>query len=162
MFDELTISGMATRDRNPFGERLAEARRHAGMTQGQLAKALNTNQSTIAQAEGVSSGSAYTVQMARALGVSAEWLADGTGDMLATSASQIDAEIRDAAARYRKLSSQALSIAELFDQLPRDLIVRTKVQNKVQTLIVDALDAHDAKVEPKHPPIPAQRKAVKT
>jgi transcriptional regulator with XRE-family HTH domain len=73
---------MRTKERTPFGERLKTAREHAGLTQKELADAVGLKQSGIAEAERVSQGTTKTVQIAKVLGVRAEWLADGEGPML--------------------------------------------------------------------------------
>lgn len=65
-----------------FGARLLLARKHAGLTQTALAKAVSMSQGAYAEAEKVGQGSAYTAQIARACGVSAEWLATGMGEMV--------------------------------------------------------------------------------
>lgn len=75
---------MATnRDRSEFGARLLEARKHAGMTQAQLAKAVGMSQSALAEAERVAAGSSFTSQLADATGVRPSWLASGEGEMIA-------------------------------------------------------------------------------
>lgn len=84
------ISGRATlarvakqeRQRTPFGQRLYEARKHAKLTQTQLAKAAGLAQSTLGELEFQGDSSMRTVQIAEACGVRAQWLADGTGPML--------------------------------------------------------------------------------
>jgi len=68
-----------------YGERLKMAREHAGLTQQQLADACNIRQPSVQHLEDVrnnSSGSIHTVMFARVCGVSADWLADNTGEML--------------------------------------------------------------------------------
>lgn len=66
-----------------IGERLKKARKHAKMTQAQLAKAINTSQGAISDLEnGRNSTSTYIIQMSSAMGVNAEWLATGKGEMI--------------------------------------------------------------------------------
>jgi phage repressor protein C with HTH and peptisase S24 domain len=82
-------------DRSAFGRRLLQARKHARLTQVQLAKAVGMSQGTLAEAEKTASGSSFTAQLAAATGVHPEWLASGCGDMLAAKRSepiQIDLE----------------------------------------------------------------------
>lgn len=62
-----------------FGNRLKQARKLAGLTQVQLAKAVGVAQSTIAELERQGYGSAFTPQIAKELKVSATWLASGDG-----------------------------------------------------------------------------------
>lgn len=75
---------MTTREENrtPFGARLAAARKHAGLSQGALAKAVGMAQSTLAEAERGAHGSAKTTLIAARTGVDAHWLATGQGVML--------------------------------------------------------------------------------
>lgn len=65
-----------------FGKRLKTARKHAKLTQVQLAKAAGIGQSTLAELEKSGFGSARVVSLAEACGVSATWLATGEGDMV--------------------------------------------------------------------------------
>ncbi|MDR1647875.1 MAG: helix-turn-helix domain-containing protein [Zoogloeaceae bacterium] len=63
-----------------FGQRLREAREEAGLTQAQLAKQTGLAQATISNTEsGRNQGSSEAVALARALGVSPDWLAEGRG-----------------------------------------------------------------------------------
>lgn len=66
-----------------IGKRIAEARRAAGLTQGQLAKAIGIKQPTLSKLEADGSQStAYTPQIAAATGYEALWLATGKGKKL--------------------------------------------------------------------------------
>lgn len=67
-----------------FGLRLQTARKHAGMTQMQAAKATGIAQSTISTAEREGNSSTETVLYAKVYGVNATWLATGDGPMLPT------------------------------------------------------------------------------
>ena len=69
------------RDMSSFAERLAAARKEAGMTQAELARAAGLkNQSIIGSLEsGYRKSTSYSPALADALGVSARWLADGKG-----------------------------------------------------------------------------------
>lgn len=73
------------RERSAFGERLLAARKHAGLSQSDLAKAVGMSQSGLAEAEMSAQGSSKTAQLAAATGVSPRWLADGEGPMLLVS-----------------------------------------------------------------------------
>ena len=74
-----SLSRMAT----DFGTRIKTARKHAKLTQVQLAAAVGLKQSTISEAESTAFTSSYTAQIANACRVNAHWLATGEGDMLA-------------------------------------------------------------------------------
>lgn len=77
-----TVGRMRTKERTPFGERLRTARLRANLSQEDLAKVVGIAQSTIAAAENTGQGTTKIVPIAKALGVRAEWLADGTGEMV--------------------------------------------------------------------------------
>jgi SOS-response transcriptional repressor LexA len=78
-----TLSGMEETGRSDFGQRLWQARKHAKLTQTQLAKLANIkSQSTVAELERSGLGSAFTPALARVTGVSVDWLANGVGHML--------------------------------------------------------------------------------
>lgn len=65
-----------------FGKRLKEARKHAGLTQQQLAKKVGIGQSTIAELERTGNGSSHVSTMAVTMRVSPLWLEKGVGNML--------------------------------------------------------------------------------
>lgn len=63
-----------------IGKRVAWARKKAGLSQGQLAKAIGVSQPTIWQLENdASKGTKHLVKIAEVCQVSAKWLDDGTG-----------------------------------------------------------------------------------
>lgn len=64
-----------------FSERLALAMKSAGETQGGLAKKVGMAQSSVNKLLNGANGSRKTVDIARTLGVSADWLASGQGEM---------------------------------------------------------------------------------
>lgn len=67
---------------NTLAERLKQARKAAGLSQAALAKRVGTGQSTIGSIEnGRNHGSGFLVSIARALGISPDWLASGHGQM---------------------------------------------------------------------------------
>lgn len=67
-------------DMKTLKERLVSAREAAGLTQGQLGKAVGSGQSLIGNLEaGTRAGSSKMPQIAAALGVEALWLAEGEG-----------------------------------------------------------------------------------
>lgn len=65
-----------------FSDRLNAAMQRAGYTQFALAKAVGMAQSSINQLLNKAGGSRKTVEIAKVLGVRAEWLASGEGPML--------------------------------------------------------------------------------
>jgi transcriptional regulator with XRE-family HTH domain len=68
-----------------IGDRLKLARKHAGLTQPQLANAMNglMTQQNISQLElGIYKATEYAVQLATACGVRPEWLVTGEGNMV--------------------------------------------------------------------------------
>lgn len=92
-----------------FNERVKRARGHARLTQGQLASITGMTQRGIDRAENqkMRTGSAATVQIARACKVSAWWLATGEGDM----------EVSDAA----DFSEESMLVALATEHLPAHL-----------------------------------------
>lgn len=65
-----------------FASRLRLALAHSGMTQAELAKSVGVSQSTISQVvNGKVSGVCRTSVIAKALGISRNWLAYGEGEM---------------------------------------------------------------------------------
>jgi phage repressor protein C with HTH and peptisase S24 domain len=63
-----------------FGERLREARKDKGLSQGNLAKIVGVKQPTIAELEAEGKGSSKASLIAKALNVSPLWLSEGRGD----------------------------------------------------------------------------------
>lgn len=74
------LAHMREKTRTEFGRRVFDSRKDAGLTQVQLAAACDLAQSTIAEMETIATGSSYTPRVARALAVSADWLATGDGE----------------------------------------------------------------------------------
>ena len=65
------------------GSRLKKARKYAGLTQVELAKKSGSKQGAISDLEsGRNESSTKLVEMAQAMGVSADWLATGKGEMI--------------------------------------------------------------------------------
>lgn len=69
-----------------FSERLAQAMKHAGYTQGRLAKDVGMAQSSVNKLLKEANGSRKTVEIASVLGVRPEWLSTGEGEMAASGA----------------------------------------------------------------------------
>ncbi|MCM8196840.1 XRE family transcriptional regulator [Enterobacter hormaechei] len=68
-----------------FSERLAQAMKHAGYTQGRLAKDVGMAQSSVNKLLKEANGSRKTVEIASVLGVRPEWLSTGEGEMASSS-----------------------------------------------------------------------------
>lgn len=71
-------------DNMKYGERLRTARDYAKLSQVQLAERAGVSQSTVSQLEKSDTdvGSVNTVRLARACGVSPDWLDDEIGEMV--------------------------------------------------------------------------------
>ncbi|MGI4776921.1 MAG: helix-turn-helix domain-containing protein [Janthinobacterium lividum] len=80
--DKTILRPMREKTRSEYGARVVAARKHANLTQVQLAKRLGISQSTLAESETTAQGSSYTPQVAVACGVSPVWLATGKGSMI--------------------------------------------------------------------------------
>jgi SOS-response transcriptional repressor LexA len=66
-----------------YKDRIKAARRHAKLTQAQLAKLVGIDQASISDLErGRSARSSYNASIAKACGVSAIWIESGTGQMI--------------------------------------------------------------------------------
>ena len=66
-----------------YKDRLKAARKHAGLTQGELAKRAGLTQTSVSDLErGKSKATAFTAQIAKVCGVDPIWLAQGRGHML--------------------------------------------------------------------------------
>ena len=73
--------------RMDYSARLKAARKHAGLTQAELAKRLGINQTSISDLErGKSASSSHTTSIAVECGVSPYWLESGKGEMTAATA----------------------------------------------------------------------------
>jgi transcriptional regulator with XRE-family HTH domain len=78
-----------------YGERLKAAREYAVLDQYALAEKVGIKQPSISYLESSpkAEGSQYTVQFARACGVSPDWLADEIGEMIPTTYQTTDPKI---------------------------------------------------------------------
>lgn len=103
-----------------YGARLKAARKHAKLSQADLAEMVGLSQPTISnleKPENDASGSEYTVKLARACGVSVDWLDDEIGEMLP---SGYDASPIDTSLQAREPTSKTLSVVE--SDLPSQVI----------------------------------------
>lgn len=74
-----------------FSERLAQAMKYAGYTQGRLAKDVGMAQSSVNKLLKEANGSRKTVEIASVLGVRPEWLSTGEGEMASSGARETTA-----------------------------------------------------------------------
>lgn len=126
---------------NKISDRLKEARSRKKWNQAQLAVAAGVSPGTIGNIEsGVRQGKGSLPQIAKALGISHDWLANGEGEMMdGQTASNDDAGP----------SSQAALLAVLFDRLGDDVVLRAQVFNKTSQIIIDTIHAAE---NPQTPP----------
>ncbi|WP_440468079.1 helix-turn-helix transcriptional regulator [Pseudomonas sp. YH-1] len=68
-----------------YSERLKKARKHAGLTQAELAQRVGIDQTSVSNLErGKSQSTSYNASIASVCGVNALWLENGSGEMLAS------------------------------------------------------------------------------
>lgn len=80
-----------------LGDRVKKARKHAGLTQIQLAKKVKTSQGAISDIEnGRNKDSSSLYDISKVTGVSADWLLKGQGEMLPTEPEKELAKILEA------------------------------------------------------------------
>ena len=129
---------------NKISDRLKEARSRRKWNQAQLALAAGVSPGTIGNIEsGTRQAKGSLPQIAKALGVSHDWLANGEGEMLDNPA-RVQSEDTGP-------SSQAALLAMLFDKLPVDVVLRAQVFNRASQSIIDTIQG----TEPAQTPAPA-------
>lgn len=116
-----------------YKDRVKAARKHARLTQVELAKAVGIDQASISDLErGRSGRSSYNASIAKACGVSALWLEKGTGDMIdspAIEASNV-AAIEQPSFRYPVISWVAAGAwAEAVEPFPPGFSDRYEVSD---------------------------------
>jgi len=143
-----------------YGNRLRQARKHAGLNQVQLAKQTGLAQSTISSAERLGNGSTDNAVYAKACGVSAHWLETGEGEMLpatatvnitapsptlvatGSSSNQPIATVVPAQAAINnvspELAEQCRSVMAMLATLPDDPVVRFQVLGQLAEIIAKA------------------------
>lgn len=130
---------------NKISLRMKEARTRKGWNQAQLALAAGVSPGTIGNIEsGTRQAKGSLPQIAKALGISHDWLANGEGEMMDGQASAADGEPGP--------SSQAALLAMLFDRLDNDLLLRAQVYNKTTQIIIDAIQGTDSQKTPVQEP----------
>ena len=108
-----------------LSERLKHARKTKEWTQTHLAAACGLTQSAIGNIEaGIRDAKGSLPQIAQALGISYQWLASGEGEM-----TQLD-HIGGVT-----FTPQAESLAALFDALPKDQRLRSKIYIQVADIL---------------------------
>jgi transcriptional regulator with XRE-family HTH domain len=138
---------------NKISDRLKEARSQKKWNQAQLALAAGVSPGTIGNIEsGTRQAKGSLPQIAKALGVSHDWLANGEGGMLGNPAQD------RASDESQGPSSQAALLAMLFDKLPEDLVLRAQVFNWASQSIIDTIQG----IEPAQNPTPATPAPAKT
>lgn len=129
---------MANR-RTTLAERLSWALREAGITQADLSRRAGISQPTL---HGLLSGrykrSRFAGELARALGVSASWLATGAGSA------------------YSNLSAEAMSLAAQWDALPPE--AQREVASYLEYVRARMADPH-SRAEAGAPPATQRTKA---
>ena len=139
-----------------ISERLKEARLLRGWSQVQLAIATGLSPGTIGNIEsGVRQGKGSLPQIAKALGISHDWLANGIGEMgMTRDAPEIASEGPTGP------SSQAALLALLFDKLQDDVVLRATVFNKASQIIINTIQGTDEQ-QPQQTREQAAQKTVK-
>lgn len=123
---------------NKISERLKAARLKKGWNQMQLALAADLSPGTIGNIEsGARQGRGSLPQIAKALGVSHDWLANGVGDM------GMKSEVPDDNRAPIGPSTQAALLALLFDKLENDVVLRAQVFNRASQIIINTIQGID-------------------
>lgn len=112
-------------DSATFGDRLAAARDHAGMTQKELARRLGVRSSTLKHwEEDLNEPRANKLQMvAGLLGVSLSWLLTGEGEGVSPpdAGSEVPADVTAAIAELRSVRAEARALADRLGVLEKRL-----------------------------------------
>jgi transcriptional regulator with XRE-family HTH domain len=110
-------------DAATFGDRVAAAREHAGMTQQALAKRLGVRQKTLqAWEDDQSEPRANRLSMlAGVLNVSMMWLMNGEGQGIARNADLESQDLREVLSELRSLRSDMLQKAEAMGRLEKQM-----------------------------------------
>ncbi|WP_244306931.1 XRE family transcriptional regulator [Azotobacter salinestris] len=132
-----------------LSQRIKAARKHAGLTQRQLAEAVNVEQPLISQLEtGKTLKSAHIAQMAKVCGVSAIWLASGEGEMLPSDAGN-DANVESGSLVPAADNHKEVAAAKVLEMLQRH---GKGLSAAVRKQIVDAVADSLAESEPTSSP----------
>lgn len=156
-----------------IAERLKEARELKGWTQAQLAIAADVSTGTIGNIESGQRQSKGSVpQIAKALGISYEWLANEVGPMVVPTGAAMGSleftgkvtgehytpyRVDPAPVARKPLSNFANTIAEMFDTLPDDPIVRSVVLGQITTAILKAGRQQESLQPPQPEPAPTPK-----
>jgi transcriptional regulator with XRE-family HTH domain len=115
-----------------YGERLKQARKYAKLSQQELCTRIGIQQPSLSYLESGAAGSEFTVQLARACGISADWLADETGEMLPSVYITSDPKIIAAAKLIEQLPEYAKNSAVEGVATVAQLIERAAAQGSGQ------------------------------
>lgn len=125
-----------------IAQRLKRARTEKDWSQAQLAVVADVSQGTIGNIEsGVRQSKGSLPQIAKALGISHDWLAYDIGEMRLRADAAPPAVLPQPNPRP---STQAALLASLFDRLEDDDVVRTQVFNKASQIIIDTIQGAPA------------------
>lgn len=127
-------------------QRLKYARTEKGWNQARLAVAADVSPGTIGNIEsGARQSKGSLPQIAKALGISHDWLALNSGEMKP----KADAAPPGALPQPNlRPSSQAALLASLFDRLEDDDVLRTQVFNRASQIIIDTIQSTPAVHKP--------------
>lgn len=115
-----------------LAERIKFARNLKSWSQAQLASASGLSQSTVGNIEaGVRQSRGSLPELAKSLGISYEWLANGIGEISVTDSP------KETASTY---SVEALALAWLLDQIP-DRLQKTIAANSASSAILEVLQS---------------------
>lgn len=133
--DADTQSHCHTAGMTKVSQRLKEARAKKGWNQAQLAVAADVSPGTIGNIEsGARQAKGSLPQIAKAMGISHDWLANGVGAMIPA-----DEEVPPPAGP----STQAALLALLFDKLADDVVLRAQVFNRASEIIISTIQGTD-------------------
>lgn len=129
-----------------YGLRLRAARKHAGLTQGQLSARTGIPQSTISTAERLGNGSSETPVYAKACGVDAHWLATGDGAMETSNTTpHIKFSMGDdqtpIVQALESLDSRLKELAPVFQDSGREVLRKWVMGIATTAEVADALEA---------------------
>ena len=119
-------------------DRLLFAREAKGWSQGKLALNAGLSQSTVGNIEaGIRQSRGSLPKIAKALGVSHDWLADGIGDMKPV---RYELQSQSAATGPTGATPSAVELSKLFDLIPEaQTLKRARAYNAAAAAILDVL-----------------------
>lgn len=140
-------------------QRLKHARTEKGWNQAQLAVAADISQGTIGNIEsGARQSKGSLPQIAKALGINHDWLANGIGEMR-SDAKKFEA-VEPRPAPVASQSPQAVLLASLFDKIEGDEVWRAQIFNKASQIIINAIQGPGSKQRQEPSPHKLAKKQV--